>query len=174
MNLTMFQILLLSGLFCAILPLLLFRLKTGKRKKLYLIVYCFVIIYFTLGNRLLRIYLGDSSFDLYAQCELSPFWSYKYMVQDDIRWQIYLNVFLFIPLGFLLPWCLNTAQHALFVVTVGLLFSFSIEIVQYVFHIGLCETDDVIHNTLGTIIGYRYWLLLSKCVNFHLINSRFS
>ena len=30
---------------------------------------------------------------------------------------------------------------------------------------GWCETDDVIHNTLGTAIGVWVWLLQSKRLN---------
>ena len=35
----------------------------------------------------------------------------------------------------------------------GLLMSICIEVIQLVFHRGLFEFDDMIHNTLGAVIG---------------------
>ena len=37
---------------------------------------------------------------------------------------------------------------------VGMGISLSIEVMQYFFHRGFAETDDVMHNTLGCIVGY--------------------
>ena len=36
----------------------------------------------------------------------------------------------------------------------GLIISVSIEEMQYFFHRGFAETDDVMHNTLGCLIGW--------------------
>lgn len=33
-------------------------------------------------------------------------------------------------------------------------FSLSIELIQYWFGLGVCEMDDVLHNTLGVLAGY--------------------
>ena len=38
---------------------------------------------------------------------LTPLWTLRFWDQADMRWQSYMNVFLFLPLGFLLPWTLN-------------------------------------------------------------------
>lgn len=84
-----------------------------------------------------------------------PFWSYKNIRIDGIRWQIYINIFLFVPLGFMLPWATKrTFQQT---ILIGCLFSIFIETIQYLFCLGLCEPDDVLHNTLGAAIGYWYW-----------------
>ena len=37
---------------------------------------------------------------------------------------------------------------------IGMGISVSIEAMQYFFHRGFAETDDVMHNTLGCILGY--------------------
>lgn len=34
------------------------------------------------------------------------------------------------------------------------------EAMQYFFHRGFAETDDVMHNTLGCILGYSLWLMV--------------
>ena len=40
------------------------------------------------------------------------------------------------------------------VMAVGAGISVMIELLQLIFKRGLCEVDDVIHNVLGTLIGY--------------------
>lgn len=79
---------------------------------------------------------------------LEPFWSYRKWNAADVRWQIYMNIFLFIPYGAILK-SLGT-KHPIFI---ALLTSIFIELMQFVFALGLCETDDVINNTMGAAIG---------------------
>ena len=71
-----------------------------------------------------------------------------------------MNVFLYIPFGYLLPY--SSKRTFLQTFLIGLCLSLTTETLQYIFALGLCETDDVIHNTLGCIIGYWYWFGLSK------------
>lgn len=91
---------------------------------------------------------------------LTPFWSYSKFHIAQYRWQIYLNIFLFIPFGFLLPFCIKSSFFT--TLCIGLLFSTALEATQYYFSLGLCEFDDVFHNTIGTGLGYGYWKLLNK------------
>ncbi|MBP5617096.1 MAG: VanZ family protein [Elusimicrobiaceae bacterium] len=79
--------------------------------------------------------------NLFASAHASP-------VED-----LLLNIVLFLPIGFLLPYVwpkFNFWKTAL----AGLLFSSVIEGVQYLAQWGCCDIDDVINNTLGTCIGY--------------------
>ena len=78
-----------------------------------------------------------------------------------------LNVALFIPVGLLSGYGFRhiTWQRVL---TIGALLSVFIEILQLTLKCGLCETDDVIHNVAGCMVGYGvYWLLqnLHKILN---------
>lgn len=58
------------------------------------------------------------------------------------------NVVLFIPLGVALKWCgVEDAKKA------GFLASLTIEALQLTFALGTFECDDLIHNTLGAVIG---------------------
>ena len=79
---------------------------------------------------------------------LEPFWSYK--VIDKQYRQMLCNVLLFIPFGVLLK---AIGLKAKFVLLAGFAFSCSIELLQYLLKLGLCELDDVLHNTVGTGVG---------------------
>ena len=63
-----------------------------------------------------------------------------------------LNVLLFYPLGYLLT-VLFPTMKPWYVVLIGVSVSIVTEGVQFLFEMGWCETDDVIHNTLGTAVG---------------------
>lgn len=63
-----------------------------------------------------------------------------------------LNVLLFYPLGYMLT-ILFPALKPWYVILIGASVSVATEGIQYLFTMGWCETDDVIHNTLGTAIG---------------------
>ncbi|MBE5772567.1 MAG: VanZ family protein [Clostridiales bacterium] len=77
---------------------------------------------------------------------------------------IILNILLYYPLGYLLP-ILFPKLKPKHVILIGCLCSIATEAVQYLLKMGWCETDDVIHNTLGTAIGVWVWHLQSKRLN---------
>ena len=55
-----------------------------------------------------------------------------------------------------------TCKHKVKIsVVVGLLLSASIELVQLVSHRGLFEFDDIVHNTLGVVIGIALYKIVS-------------
>ena len=87
---------------------------------------------------------------------LMPFWSYfSYFsgADDTLLGENLMNIFVFIPVGMLL--CLVYPNiSAKKIIVIGSLLSISIEISQFVFKRGLCEADDVIHNSLGCFLGY--------------------
>ena len=65
----------------------------------------------------------------------------------------FLNVILFVPLGFFLPMLYRKYSQIGRVVLTGFLFSIIIEIVQ-MFGMGATDINDLITNTLGTCLGY--------------------
>lgn len=65
-----------------------------------------------------------------------------------------LNILLFVPLGFLL----GDKKGILF----GFLLSVTIELVQLIFRLGFCEMDDVLNNTIGTVVGVGLFYILQK------------
>lgn len=94
---------------------------------------------------------------------LMPFWSYWDYGKDSYFLEMFgeniLNVLLFMPIGFLAG-CGLRGMTFKKVLLLGSGFSVFIELLQFVFKKGFCETDDVIHNVLGCMIGYG----LLKCL----------
>lgn len=74
-----------------------------------------------------------------------------------------LNVILFLPLGFFLPFMYKNYKNVGKIVLTGFLLSLSIEIVQ-MFGRGATDVNDLITNTLGTILGYLFYKILSKFI----------
>lgn len=87
---------------------------------------------------------------------LLPFWSYAHIQAGDKQGLLpenIMNVLVFIPIGLLLGMaCKNKFWRK--ILGIGLLISFSIEVLQFCFMKGHCELDDVIHNTIGCFWGY--------------------
>ena len=97
--------------------------------------------------------------------ELVVFWTYKAIQagQTDLKAEIFWNVVLFIPIGILLSLLLPLKRIWL-AFLLGLIMSSSIELAQLYFHRGLFEFDDIIHNTLGAIIGVILFLIVRKII----------
>lgn len=70
-------------------------------------------------------------------------------------WQyIILNIFMFMPFGFLLPLLHERFQRFHYTLIGTLLFTAFIEVSQLITGAGIFELDDIFNNTLGGIIGY--------------------
>ena len=67
---------------------------------------------------------------------------------------LYGNIAVFIPLGFILPFCFPNAFDRLWKTALGgLLCSLCIEVLQLPFPTRCSDVDDLLTNTLGVIIG---------------------
>jgi len=95
---------------------------------------------------------------------LEPFWSYRWGIRKyglSIVQEVILNVFMFLPVGVLLPVIFSNnkmeseRRRFALVMLVGLGCSLAVELLQVVLRCGLCEFDDLFHNVLGVAIGYR-------------------
>lgn len=77
--------------------------------------------------------------------------------QPELYREMLMNVFLFFPLGLTLSNALPRKWHRwvriILTTLVGCAFSAGVEYAQYRCALGLAETDDVICNTLGTLLG---------------------
>lgn len=100
---------------------------------------------------------------------LEPFRSLKLYFQTGYEeWirVVVMNIAMFYPLGCVYA-CFNknkkTKPWMFFLF--AFLFSVVIETVQYAFYLGVSETDDVINNTLGAVLGYLITYLFYKVLN---------
>ena len=84
--------------------------------------------------------------------------------------QIFLNVLLFVPLGFLLPMIHTRFRNPILTVATGCVFSCFIEITQYITGRGLTEVDDVITNTIGAAVGVAMYHIVSKIYQVYQYN----
>lgn len=107
------------------------------------------VIYITLLRR------GEGN----GEIILTPFWSYREVLSGRNRELLradLMNVLLFLPgglaLGELAPAHWRRKKLALALV-LGMVLSVFVEAMQALFQLGLAETDDVIHNTLGCLLG---------------------
>ena len=176
----MFQIVTILGLVICItlmVPNLFKRLSDSKyRSALWIMfgIYAVGYLYCTLFSRV----IGSG-----VTVELRPFMSLVRLFDEPVEgggkvvgffaWfmngsapfaGIILNILLFFPLGYLLP-ILFPKLKPKHIIIIGCLCSIVTEATQYLLKMGWCETDDVIHNTLGTAIGVWVWHLQSKRLN---------
>jgi glycopeptide antibiotics resistance protein len=97
---------------------------------------------------------------------LLPFWSYDILNYKVIAQHI-LNVLMFVPIGFLLGAIMN-GRKWLQVIENGCLLSVMIEILQLLTRRGVCNIDDVIHNTIGCAIGYGIFRLCNTLLKIKI------
>lgn len=76
-------------------------------------------------------------------------WWYRYQFGN-----LGLNVLLFLPLGCLLPTSIRWFDRWWKVLLTGFCFSLLIETIQLITRLGWFDASDLLHNTVGALIGY--------------------
>ena len=99
-----------------------------------------------------------------------PFWSYDaiYAGNSLLLSESIMNVLTFIPIGMLLGFGYSRCPWWK-LIGVGCIFSISIEVLQLITKRGYSETDDVIHNTLGCLIGYSLCILFKHIYKIFVV-----
>lgn len=129
--------------------------------KLRAIKYVVLGIYFCL---VIWITLFNGRISSEHRMMLTPFWELLNGVYGIRRAffikQIVCNVLMFIPLGVMLPvlFMCNLKKSILCAV----IFSMLIEVAHFISGRGLMETDDVINNTFGAVVGFILYCLIKK------------
>jgi glycopeptide antibiotics resistance protein len=90
-----------------------------------------------------------------------PFWSYQAILdgRHELIADNLLNVAIFIPIGLLFAMVFRSIRCWI-VLLGGFVISFIIEFLQFVLNRGNAEIDDVMHNVLGSLIGYGFYSLI--------------
>ena len=137
-------------------------IKTGLRFSavLLLIEYTFLLFCSTVIFRI----AGET-----RQYDFHPFWSYN---RPDLLPENIMNVVVFIPVGVLLGFMFQGSRFKMTwwkALLIGCSISITIETLQFWFMKGFSELDDVMHNTLGCILGYmpawcweRKWSIMGR------------
>lgn len=88
--------------------------------------------------------------------DFTPFWSYRAIMdgsEPQLLSENLMNVVVFIPVGLLLGLS-SRSMTWIWALLIGASLSVGIESLQFIFLRGFSEFDDVMHNTLGCMIGY--------------------
>lgn len=143
--------------------------KKSTKKIIYFIfiIYLIVLVYFLffsegLGRGNLSNNIG---YNLKPFNEIKRYMSNKSQIGDFIsNLNIYGNVLLFIPYGIILPF-IKRKRKVLGVIFSTMMFSITIELLQYIFKVGVFDIDDIILNTLGGFVGYIVYKIFRLCYN---------
>ena len=143
-----------------------------------LVVYIASVLIITLGSRRADVvtHIGYDPFIVYERTirSVKQGWQTGGW-QEALRhlsWQkgqlasLGLNVLLFVPLGYLVPSITAQIDRWWKVLLLGFLFSLLIETMQLITKLGWFDASDLLHNTLGALIGYGlYKAILRKPSN---------
>lgn len=136
-----------------------FNSKNYFLKTLIFVFYIYGVLYFTGVGTIFHIkYYGGITTQL-AEFNLIPF-SREINVVSYI-----LNVLMFVPLGFLLPYIWGKINNIKNILGYGFLFSLIIEISQ-LFNYRQTDIDDLIMNTFGAVVGFVLFRTINKKIKF--------
>ena len=142
------------SLFVCVIIVLLFRMKTSysvfvRQSSFWLLLgYVFLVFCTT-------IFFREDTYE--KRYMLRPLWSYT-VLYNRLLAQIIMNILLFIPVGFFAGGTLKK-KYILHAIGIGFVLSFFIELTQLITTRGVFSVDDIIHNTIGCVIGYAFFLL---------------
>jgi len=138
------------------------RTKRGEFVLILFLLYISIVLYITVfrfgshyAERQINLTIFRELINIYHKNGVGQF-----------LWLFVGNIAWFIPFGFFLPMVLKSSSLAK-TVTVGFLFSLVIEALQYVFYKGVAELDDLLLNTLGVVIGYFLFWIVSRYRHKH-------
>ena len=104
---------------------------------------------------------GIPNFENIAYSPNINFQPFKHFSRNFIEY--FLNVILFIPLGFFLPSLWKGFQKFKYVFISGFMISAFIELFQ-LFAVRVTDINDIFTNTLGAIIGYYFYKSTKKVI----------
>lgn len=148
--------------FIIVLCLVLFIAIKGIRKGVEIIVrllladFVAIILYSTVFSRKSR---------SYTRLNFTPFRTYFEAFSGNSSYilpQAILNILIFIPLGLLLNASFPSMKWW-YLLIIGCGLSVVIEFLQLIMHKGFCEFDDVMHNTIGCLIGLLCYNICRNC-----------
>lgn len=116
-------------------------------------IYIFLVIWIIL----FKLAISIDQLPQFRSINLIPFY-YPNKTTYQIR-EVLDNLIIFIPFGIYLKSLDIDSKRTVFL---GFLFSFSLELSQYIFCIGASDITDLITNTTGALVGVFIYYLLKK------------
>ena len=116
-------------------------------------IYIFLVIWIIL----FKLAISADQLPQFRSINLIPFY-YPNKTAYQIR-EVLDNLIIFIPFGLYLKTLNIDSKRTVFL---GFLFSFSLELSQYIFCVGASDITDLITNTTGALVGVFIYYLLKK------------
>ena len=151
------------------------RRHVEDRKATAIILAAILIIYAGIYSYLTFFYREQMT---ETHIRLEPFWSYREAFEGwtiarlGLARSIALNIAITIPLGYLLPGVFRFSKHRyLWMLLAVLCLSVCTELIQLLARTGLAETDDMINNMIGAVIGMSGYWAANICLKGHTNSS---
>lgn len=132
-------------------------LKNDKTARAWRILNCVLVAAAVAAVLYTTLFVRSAGENDYS-VDLRPFKTFMTaQANPELYRTMLMNVFLFEPLGLSLSSALpnkwTVRRRILLTVSAGIILSCSVELIQYVKCLGWVETDDVLCNTFGTLVG---------------------
>lgn len=134
-----------------------FRKKIGSFSFILLMLYAGIVLYFVLFSDRLGRADGYSTYryNLVPFEEIRRFIVYRdYVSTEAFLLNLMGNLFVFFPIGVLVPLWRTKKTGGLRIFIYTFLFTLSIETTQLVTRVGVFDVDDLMMNTLGGMLGW--------------------
>lgn len=129
------------------------------------LVYMVCLVYFLFfAEEYGRVSSMAYSYNIEPFREIRRFWAYREILGfRAVFLNLAGNVIGFMPFGALLPIMAKGARKAWRITLLGLEVSALVEVSQLIFRVGCFDVDDMILNTLGSLLGYVVFWAVSRC-----------
>lgn len=108
---------------------------------------------------------GEYRYNLTLFQEIGRYWHYG---RRTGSWYLFLmnvcgNIGVFVPVGIFLPALFERCKNVFLTILVCLEISLLAEVVQLVSRVGSFDVDDLLLNTIGGVVGYLIFWMVTKC-----------
>lgn len=139
-----------------------FHIMTGRTQGILFLIFTYITFVFYLA--ILSRPPGSRT-----DIDLMPFATLSLRLEGNIY--AIENIMLFLPFGYLLSLLFSENRQLSLYLLCGITLSVAIELVQYLTQRGYMQTDDVLFNVLGCILGHLFRRTLTDMVKRYIIHS---
>jgi glycopeptide antibiotics resistance protein len=146
-------------------------LKKSDGKKLRKVCICLFYLYIIVLSYFLFFsehygrgcFTKDYRYNLEFLKEIKRFIRYRQQLgMESFIVNIIGNVFVFMPMGFLLPIIRKKYNNFICILLISIIISLSVELLQLVTKVGIFDVDDILMNSVGSVLGYLMFVIYNK------------